>query len=53
MSKPSIAEGSEEVIPKIGAFVDSAMASAMRLVFPVLEKYNTQGFIVSEYDFCT
>jgi len=26
------------------------MASAMRLVFPVLEKYSTHGFMVSEYD---
>jgi hypothetical protein len=36
---------------KTGAFVDSAIASAIRLVFPVLEKYRTQGFMVSEYDF--
>ena len=45
MSKPSTAEGSEEVMPKTGALADSAMASAIRLVFPVLEKYSTQGFI--------
>jgi hypothetical protein len=43
MSKFSTADGSEEVMLKMGAFVASDMASAMRLVFPVLEKYSMQG----------
>jgi hypothetical protein len=30
----------------MGAFTVSAIASARRLVFPVLEKYNTQAFMV-------
>jgi hypothetical protein len=51
MSKPVTAKGSEEVMPKTGAFVDSAKASAIRLVFPILEKYNTKGLMVSKYDF--
>ena len=46
MSKFSTTDDSEEAISKAGDFVESAMASAMRLVFPVLEKYNTQGFII-------
>lgn len=50
MSKSSTTDGSEEVMSKAGAFVDSEIVSAMRFVFPVLEKYNTHGFVVSEYD---
>ena len=38
MSKSSTADGSEEVMANTGAFVASAMASAILLVFPVLEK---------------
>ena len=41
----SAIEGSEEAMSKAGAFVDSAIASAMRLVLPVLEKYSTQIFM--------
>jgi hypothetical protein len=43
-SKSSTINGSAEVMSKAGAFVASEIASAMRLVFPVLEKYNIQGF---------
>jgi hypothetical protein len=35
---------------KTGAFTDSDMASAMRLVFPVLEKYNTQVFMICYFN---
>ncbi|MCW4008335.1 MAG: hypothetical protein NWF09_06605 [Candidatus Bathyarchaeota archaeon] len=34
---------------KTGAFIVAAMASAMRFVFPVLEKYKIQGFIIAYY----
>jgi hypothetical protein len=35
-------------MPKMGAFAASAMASAVCFVFPVLEKYNTHGFMASK-----
>lgn len=45
-AKFSRADGSVDAMLKMGAFTVSAIASARRLVFPVLEKYNTQAFMV-------
>jgi hypothetical protein len=46
VSKASTTDGLDEVMLKIGALKRSAIASANRLVFPVREKYTTQGFMV-------
>ena len=45
-SQFSVIEGSEEVMLRAVVFVDVAIASAMRFVLPVLEKYSTQVFMV-------
>jgi hypothetical protein len=50
MSKFSTTDDSEEAMSKAGAFVESEIASAMRLVFPVLEKYNTQVFMICYFN---
>ena len=39
-------DGSVDAMLKMSASTVSAIASARRLVFPVLEKYNTQAFMV-------
>jgi len=49
-SQFSTTDGSEVAMSKAGAFVKSEIASARRLVFPVLEKYSTQGFIICYFN---
>ena len=52
-SKLSMADGWVDNKSKMGAFVVSTMACASRLVFPVLEKYTTQGFMILQCTYFT